>query len=430
MLSKKLFTLTGAALLIANFAHAYQLDSANWDLSANYNNRDVAKAIDGDASTRWATRKTQTNGQTFTVDLNTQTSFDKVVLNTDDNPNDYPREYTLQVSDDGDNWETVTSGSGNSAETIIEFAEQTATYIKITQLGSSNKNWWSIHEMSIYSDDVETTPPTSTPTTPEILDNTGWSLSSGTQADNLYNAIDGDANSRWSTKTKQKSGQNFTINLNQTKSFNRIVLDSDKSPSDYPRAYSVSVSSDGDAWDTIKTGTGNGAETIINFDEQSADYIKIEQLGSDSYYWWSIHEVNVYFGDFEDEEENTEPTLPPGQYHDDIVYIADIDINDIPRNPGNGWSDSYSVGDACYCETTYDHEIADVMAETTLGQMTVYEACNLIGDGPGSDGHPVYNDVQCGNGPANNAIDEAYCPGRVDLGKEGCVQIGPTWKMP
>jgi hypothetical protein len=41
----------------------------------------------------------------------------------------------------------------------------------------------------------------------------------------------------------------------------------------------------------------------------------------------------------------------------------------------------------------------------------------------------VYNDIQCGNGPPNDAGDETVCPGRTDHGKEGCKYIGPTWKF-
>lgn len=77
--------------------------------------------------------------------------------------------------------------------------------------------------------------------------------------------------------------------------------------------------------------------------------------------------------------------------------------------------------------------------------------------GPGRNGRPIYNDVQCGNGPPNNAADEHTCPGkiqsrdivfvrfshgnndthsiilnrigRVDLGRDGCNQIGPKWNF-
>ena len=54
-----------------------------------------------------------------------------------------------------------------------------------------------------------------------------------------------------------------------------------------------------------------------------------------------------------------------------------------------------------------------------------------MGNGPGRAGNPIYNDVQCGNGPANSAGDEDYdqCPGRVDRGAAGCSIIGPKWDL-
>lgn len=62
-------------------------------------------------------------------------------------------------------------------------------------------------------------------------------------------------------------------------------------------------------------------------------------------------------------------------------------------------------------------------------KITVVEACELAGEGPQGD-RVYYNDIQCGNGPANSAGDEDWCPGRVDLGpnnKDGCMVIGPKW---
>jgi hypothetical protein len=41
-----------------------------------------------------------------------------------------------------------------------------------------------------------------------------------------------------------------------------------------------------------------------------------------------------------------------------------------------------------------------------------------------------YNDIQCGNGPANTFIDEAECPGEVGAGAEGCLRKGPEWVWP
>lgn len=94
-----------------------------------------------------------------------------------------------------------------------------------------------------------------------------------------------------------------------------------------------------------------------------------------------------------------------------------------------GWKDSYSVGSRCYCDTTFDHGIGTVEVKTERGLLTVKEICKLIGPGPGPKGRPLYNDIQCGNGPANDAPDEARCPGRVEYGKEGCKHIGPKWNF-
>lgn len=104
-------------------------------------------------------------------------------------------------------------------------------------------------------------------------------------------------------------------------------------------------------------------------------------------------------------------------------------LDDVQMSPGSGWSDSYSVDGRCYCDTTFDHNIGDIEVDTPYGTFTVYEICDAIGPGPGAGGHPVYNDIQCGHGPANDAGDEDWCPGRVDQGEAGCCTAGPTWDL-
>jgi hypothetical protein len=156
--------------------------------------------------------------------------------------------------------------------------------------------------------------------------------------------------------------------------------------------------------------------------------------------------------------------LLPEDIHPDIVVVIDVEGGVTPN--GRSWADSYSFGDRCYCATTFDHYIADVLVETPQGWITIRQACELLGSGPGIEGRPVYNDIQCGNGPPNNAGDEHVCPGRTDvrrlecgilanifrplfsrtaynkmphhdasssyntqLGPEGCGQIGPRWNF-
>lgn len=98
---------------------------------------------------------------------------------------------------------------------------------------------------------------------------------------------------------------------------------------------------------------------------------------------------------------------------------------------GASWADSYSVDGKCYISSGFDHGAGDIIVPTPIGGQTVRQVAERLGPGPGRAGNPLYNDVQCGNGPANNAGDEDFgqCPGRVDQGADGCGYIGPKWDL-
>ncbi|MCG8700157.1 MAG: T9SS type A sorting domain-containing protein [Bacteroidales bacterium] len=109
-----------------------------------------------------------------------------------------------------------------------------------------------------------------------------------------------------------------------------------------------------------------------------------------------------------------------------LVVLA---ANKCKKGPKPGWKDSYSAGGKCYCASNFDHGIGKKKVNTPAGKKTVKEVCKKIGKGPGAGKNPKYNDIQCGNGPANNAADEKCCPGRVDMGKKGCKIKGPKWDL-
>ena len=125
------------------------LDRGNWSLIASNASSDTNRAIDGSTSSRWTTRQKQRDGQWFEIDLSKSESFNKIVLDSQGSSGDYPRQYTLSVSDNGSNWRTVESGTG-SATTTMTFSRQTARYIRIEQTGSDSRHWWSIHEVNVY----------------------------------------------------------------------------------------------------------------------------------------------------------------------------------------------------------------------------------------------------------------------------------------
>ena len=170
------------------------------------------------------------------------------------------------------------------------------------------------------------------PTVNGQLNSDRWSLSSSSEdldidnetanADNAKaNAIDGDLDSRWSTRQSQSSGQYFQLDLGSSQSFDRIVLDSQGSSNDYPRAYSVFVSNDGNDWGSaITSGVGSAdGNTVIDFANQNARYIRIEQTGSSEEYWWSIHELTI----FADANDLSAPRTPPTEGDNEVSYTLD-----------------------------------------------------------------------------------------------------------
>ncbi len=72
-----------------------------------------------------------------------------------------------------------------------------------------------------------------------------------------------------------------------------MALDNAGSPKDYPRGYAVSLSSDRNRWTEVARTPHNDRPLDIEFHPYPARYIRIEQIGSDPVYWWSIHGVTV-----------------------------------------------------------------------------------------------------------------------------------------
>ena len=195
-----------------------QVNRDSWTLSSNRNAADSFFAIDGSANTRWTTEQSQRSGQFFLVDFNEEHTINRVVLNTSGSSNDYPRGYELEISTDGLNFTTIASGVPSaSGITTINFSARDAGMIRITQTGSDNRFWWSIHELNVFS--VDGAFPGST----DFSDSDDWSLS-GSASQNLRSALDGNSSTRWTTRESQRDGQFYQINFNSDKTFDLSLI--------------------------------------------------------------------------------------------------------------------------------------------------------------------------------------------------------------
>ncbi len=124
---------------------------SEWKLTASHGQLDVREAVDGNRGSRWATNTPQVPGMWFQIELPSQATINRIILDAAGSDRDYPRGYEVTLSDDGKTWsKPVASGIGAGAVTDIIFPAETARFLRITDTGQVNGLFWSIHEVTLY----------------------------------------------------------------------------------------------------------------------------------------------------------------------------------------------------------------------------------------------------------------------------------------
>lgn len=162
------------------------LPSDGWQATASASSSDdpPAKAIDGDAATRWSSGHGMQPGDWFQLDLGSAQTFDRIVLDSTASSGDFARQYEVYTSDDGTTWgEPIATGPGSTV-TRIQLPTTTARYILVVNKASSG-SWWSIHDVSVLTPDGKTTEDTGTSTG---LQRKNATLPDGTRLQVAYNS--------------------------------------------------------------------------------------------------------------------------------------------------------------------------------------------------------------------------------------------------
>lgn len=119
-------------------------------LMASHGDNSTKFAIDGNPGTRWSTGTPMVNGMWFVVDLGWQKTVTGLTLDTTGSGNDYPRGYEVYLHDVEDAWGTpVASGKGEGAVLTLEFPPTPCRFVRIVQTGKAEGNFWSIHELTL-----------------------------------------------------------------------------------------------------------------------------------------------------------------------------------------------------------------------------------------------------------------------------------------
>ncbi len=239
----------------------------------------LGNALDGDPNTRWSTLFPQRAGMWFEIDLQ-QTQFVRGLrLDGAGSASDYPRGYVIRLSVEGQQWVEVARNASNTQAVNETFPEHLARYIHIEQTGWSLRWWWSIHEIEVTAREAN-------------LSATASHNNVISGADNLWQAFDDQANTRWSSGASQTPGMWFEIDLNEARVVSGLYLDITGSPHDYPRGYVLRVSQDRYLWHEVARAPDNNQPLNVNFNPRLVRYFRLE-LTREYEYWLSVHEINV-----------------------------------------------------------------------------------------------------------------------------------------
>jgi len=129
-----------------------KLDLSSATLTSNWNSAELHKMIDGDLATRWDSAAPQQPGMEFDLDLGKTRVVQRIVLNTELSPNDYPRSLSIMYSLDGKVWRPwwATDQSVTPSINDLRNDPQLMRWLKFRQEGAEPHSFWSVHELSLY----------------------------------------------------------------------------------------------------------------------------------------------------------------------------------------------------------------------------------------------------------------------------------------
>lgn len=136
----------------------FALDRSCWVATASDCSTSTANpnapnnALDGSATTRFSTglkMSAQTKPFTYQVDMSAPAMISGIKVESSVATDAAPQ-LEVEISTNGTTWTPVACGDG-AITTEFSFAPVSARYVRLTQFGTSNTGWWSIHEFNVYS---------------------------------------------------------------------------------------------------------------------------------------------------------------------------------------------------------------------------------------------------------------------------------------
>ncbi len=180
----------------------------------------------------------------------------------------------------------------NQAPVPIINSDDSATFVtKVGRFGTANftKNTGFVNTIAKYAGGLSTF-------SPVAVSHSGWTATASSTASgsSAANGIDGVNASSWGSGQAMAGGEWYRIDMGSNQTVAMVTVQTPGgSVWDYPRGYTVELSTNGTTWTTAATGIAYGWKRPIAVAPTTARYIRITQTGA-APQWWTIDEVTVY----------------------------------------------------------------------------------------------------------------------------------------
>ena len=302
----------------------------------------ASKAIDDNFGTRWSSA--YSDPQWIKIDLGATKHVSRITLHWETAAS---RRYDLQVSTDGNAWQTIyTDSNGNGGTDDISGLSGVGRYFRIYSHTRTTSYGVSLWEVKVYGD---ANPECAQPPAPagcalDQLSTPSASASSVEHSSKTANkAIDGDLGTRWSSAYSDP--QWLEIDLGASRHVGRVKLYWEAAASCH---YDLQVSEDGNSWSTIYTDTnGDGGTDDISGLSGVGRYVRIYSHSRTTSYGVSLFEVKVY-GDTNPQCANPAPEgCDQNQLTTPSVFASSMEDSGKPAskatdgNLGTRWSSEF-----------------------------------------------------------------------------------------
>ncbi|MBN1384286.1 MAG: discoidin domain-containing protein [Elusimicrobia bacterium] len=264
MVKNKFYILLAGLFFLLNFnAEANIIVEASSSENEEFRAGNVA---DGNLKTRWSS--IFKDSQWLILDLEQITEFNNIQIHWEPA---HAKEYDILISNDKTKWKKIhsTSNSPGGTESIKLQKKVTAKYIKFDLKKRVTKWGFSIYEIKL-----------------KLL---GEASASSVSEPELaaQNAVDGNMDTRWSSK--HHDPQWLKIDFGGIKDFVGLVIYWEAA---YGKSYDILFSKDDITWKKVySTDSSDGEIDEIDFEKETARYMKIVGKQRGSYWGYSIYEI-------------------------------------------------------------------------------------------------------------------------------------------